>query len=278
MLKKVNALVLGLAVLLAFACEKNNNPEVTPNVSNNQNAPKCVATSWQAVATNPAISGQYEYDNQSRIIKAKYYTDIYWTYQLEIQYNNAGAIQEIIGRNVATNAVLERIIYDYNPGGQLIKRTYYTTNFAGQYGLTNWNTYEYNAANKLNKINHYQPADPNVAVAFSTITYPGPDQVTMEIYSFTNSSPFLGHRYENTYDSRKKPQPFVGIRPTDDFDLLSEGNLTIEKHTTYSGSDSTTVIKNFTYQYNENGFPTEKNISWNGNAPALTEIFNYTCQ
>jgi hypothetical protein len=37
-----------------------------------------------------AYSGQYEYDNLSRIIKAKYYTDNNWNYQFDIYYNAAG--------------------------------------------------------------------------------------------------------------------------------------------------------------------------------------------
>jgi hypothetical protein len=117
----------------------------------------------------------------------------------------------VIGNNAAANDTAERITYDYNQTDQLVKRTYYSNNFAGQYSLSGWNTYEYNANNKLIKINFYTPADPNAVSGFSTITYPAPDKLTMEVYSIINGVPIIGHRFENTYDNQKKPQFFVGL-------------------------------------------------------------------
>lgn len=281
-MKKIHALIVGLIFLLAAGCSKEKDPQPEANTpANSTTAPACRITSWHWL-NDPSqnYSSQFEYDSQQRLTRVNVYKETSLNFVRNFSYNAAGAISEITVSHAATNAVMERMVYAYNAAGQLSKRTYYADNFAGQFLLQRWDVYKYNAANKLAEIYSHYPPLPDSVSGYSVVTYPAPNQVTLQNYAIVNGRTVKGYRVENTYDNQPNPSPYRFIFYTDNLELLSQNNLLLTKETTFTngGSDSATNITALTYQYDANGLPTEVYRSYNGSAALPWESFGYSCE
>jgi hypothetical protein len=252
-LKKVNALVLGLAVLLTVSCGVEEKKKEDP-------APiEPTQETCQLTSAGSAVLLRYAYDSKGKVDSMYIRGSTYF----KVIYNSAGNPTEIKSFDI-NNTPIALTTYSYNSNGILESR------FSGPLpsdGYSNRNyKYYYNSANQLIKQTvHWKDT---VTLEKITYSYPAPDQVISKGYSpATNGGGYpLYYTRHNYYDNMKNPTLLLGYLIDDP---LSSHNV-IRMITTEHPSNTTSTI-DYTYVYNEAGFPVKRtrngspNYSWTYN-------------
>src|SRR5688572_8159048 len=179
-LKKVNALVLGLAVLLAVSCGKE---EVADPVSQDPNIvnPECKITEWKQHYDSAALSSIHHYDGQGRVSEIVTTMGNSIRSHIKFEYNTAGKISKASWLD--NNVVQDYILYDYSADGLRIKEsTYYKSVPTAPFSLFVMFTNEYNGAKKLIKRNRFENYDLTTPITFWTFTYQLPNKVITDTY------------------------------------------------------------------------------------------------
>src|SRR5687768_15087339 len=117
MLKKVNAIMLSLAVLLAFGCGED---EPEPENINNPTQEKCLITKAYAPGAGPnSVIFENFYDSNKRLIRQHNYS---YSYVL-FEYDVTGLVVTRKYYNKADSSLARYDISEYNQNGLLTKRT-----------------------------------------------------------------------------------------------------------------------------------------------------------
>jgi hypothetical protein len=269
LMKKVNALVLGLAVLLAIRCGKQNKQD-DPDPINSQRQ-QCIITSIVETRFNSPNTTAFYY-NPQRVLMGYNNGDRYSSTKdsVSLLYDSAGELDKVI--EYENGIVKGYITYDFNSAGLLNKAsTFHGTFGSGTAALVMYNTFEYNSANKLIKINSFNGQ--HQAFVYSKYIYPSATSVRNEIYQIANNDTLpLGQIREYTFDNNKSFQNLLG--PAYRVGQISENNpLTLK--ITYPGID--TANYSYSYTFNSYGFPISETAYFNGNQSSNT-IYNYDCQ
>ncbi|MFC5271114.1 hypothetical protein [Adhaeribacter terreus] len=262
-MKKVNVLILGLAVLLAFGCsgdEKKDDPIPEDQVQKN-----CLLTK----IVSPETTYDLIYNSAGKVIRINdTRQDSTISSHMEITYNAGGNIAEIKHFN-NKNATYLQEIFSYN--SQNLPDTIYSI-YSFQTGT--FNTYEYNAAGQLTKWSNFSGSKVTPS-HYTEVTYPAPNQTKEMLYSYDAlGNVLLNSTYEKQYDNKKSPHaPFDAVfKP-----IISSNNLLSFKITNHS--QGTTLIYTYTYIYNAADYPIQQAVTYSHvPLPPAVSTFTYNCQ
>lgn len=283
-LSKVNAFIFGLALLGALGCEsgKNNDPAPAAGAPTqapdpgtttpaNPNLGKCMLSEARFMESGTEIIITYQFDENKRVSRESWKENgVENPEHSRFMYNTAFQVtRRVFYRN---NTPLSFDEFEYNPEGQLIKKTFkdYNGQGGGNGTLEGYNTYEYNASKMLSRLNYYN--ENSELTGYSLYTYPGPQAATKKQYEVTAGTASLYVTLEYTFDDKKSLMQTLGGILSDE--LISNHNETAVKATytnPYRVETATT-----TYQYNAEGLPTKATITADG-ASSDTD-FSYNCQ
>ncbi|MFC5271115.1 hypothetical protein [Adhaeribacter terreus] len=276
-MKKVNALVLGLAVLLAFGCGGDEPEPVNPDSNNNpdnSNTVKCLIT--RRIHDSPTVyTTTYELNAQNKVLKSTSYTNGSYRYESVYEYDNLG--RKIKAERKDGNFIIEYFTFEYNAAGQLEKRTnFYRGSSTSPLTLNGWYFYEYDTSNRLIKWSDFASGSPNAPMAFRNYAYPAANKITEALYIIKSGTPTWQDSIEYILDGHKRP--LTTGSSLDKMELLTNQNILSEKQTYDNGPGTTINIENYTYQYNADGFPTQVMRSFNGSPSVLHADYTYNCQ
>jgi hypothetical protein len=248
---KINALVLGFAVLFAAGCgEKDEHQDDPTPVKATQGT--CLLTGEGNV--------RYNYNSQGKLDQMIFTGVIH----KDFIYNTEGKMAEIKTFDTNHN-LIEWATIAYNSNG--LPQSRFTRHTPVNGVTTVWQSKSYyNSANQLIKQTYH--LDDTVTIDLTTYSYPGADQVVRKYY---NKLPAGGYQLTRTmhayHDNMKSPDLFLGYL-YGEYQHASEHNVVKVVDTDHR--NNSTVTKNYIYVYNAEGFPVknfEDNRTW-----------TYTCQ
>ena len=264
---KVKVLILGLLVLLAFGCGKDDDEVVA--------VPTCKTTQY----VNNGNIYELVYDGQDRLVQVntRYFMNPQMQPYIAISYNAAGRISEVKSFKGDGVSVAATEVFDYNANGLLNK---ITLTYAGQSPYTR-KTFEYNAAGQLVK-----ESDHNLTEVFlyTTFTYLPGNKVKEERYcspgNGTNSYS-LCTVMEWTFGTVKNPMSGFGyINESLSFTALRSAFLPesykVARAITNgvpSGEDVTVL----NYTFNPEGYPLTQTSVTSGKESGAA-AYSYNCQ
>ncbi|KAA9340215.1 hypothetical protein [Adhaeribacter soli] len=290
MLKKVNALILGLAVLLAVGCGKDD-----PKPQSNPQTPAqrtCKLTKY--VLSYPVVGSYYEehyvYDNAGKVIWINYVNfssgstvPAKDSTRNEIIYHPDGRVKETVQTSYS-GTYTKRNFYYYNNADLLKEVSDYDRN---QGTPSFWNfsyKYEYNAAEQLIKSTSFTFLD----TAFKSemhFSYPTANQVKSMHYSTDSSGvTHLDATVIFQSDGSKSPYIIAGNFMQGGYLQLNNflpgatpfgKNVISSSYTNYTNGQSGTQFYQNTY--NAHGYPIERTTSENGRI-FIKEKWYYYCQ
>ncbi len=274
LVKKVKVVVLGLVVLLAIGCGKEDDtvkvkePEVV--------SPKCQLTEWQIHDGGGSIyKFAYNYDGQGNLIKK----DEFWINaslgtnalrgHIDFEYNADNQVSKMSW--FFYNDLWEYYTYQYNAAGKVERQNNFTNRTASGPVLANWYIYDYDANQKLIKQSLFG-AGSTTPSQYWEFTYPAANKVISKWFEVPPSGPKLSGTEEYTFDNQPRAPRFGKMLQLED--MLSEHNLVLK--TANYGSQTNTW--NYLYRYNSDGFPVSKRTSSSGRPAVLEDSITYICQ
>ncbi len=285
LLKKLNAVLAGLLVLLAFGCGGTEEDPTPDPVS----VPAATARHCRVTESSSHVYGYeyaYTYNAAGQVIKAVRTSPLTYlsNYDL-VEYNTLGLVDKIT-RKKADHTLSEYRIYEYTPDLLVQKETKYAlANPADSTSAApfTFNEYTYDAQRRLTRITYFaanQPATPSGFTAF-TFRPDGSlleeqynnDLITVSVsreYQFTNSkAPAEKVAYFDLWDSLQPPS--AGI-------LFNKVPASITQ--THYNSTGTVVQQNtfqYNYTFNADGYPLVQSMGTPGQQP-LINSWTYNCQ
>jgi hypothetical protein len=263
MLKKVNAIFLGLATLLAFGC---GGDEVEPTpviVANNPADQKCQLTQMKYTrGTDPdSLTSVLEYNAAGKISKATGYQGGRSFTEIGT-YNAAGQLIRL------DHSYGSYQLFDYNNLGLRSKVSYYRVSSpGGPASLDDYKTYAYDSNKKLIKISSFDPSQGNILTGTEEFTYPSATSAKQEDY---DNSRRLLVTTDYTFDDKIGLDHLLG----EEFGLVSDHNVLTE--TVNNGSSVYNL--GYTYEYNADGYPTKKRYTTDGVTSPDIFTFSYNCK
>ncbi|KAA9340212.1 hypothetical protein [Adhaeribacter soli] len=283
MLKKGNALILMLAVLLTVGCGKedaNNDPKPNNSTGNITGQRTCVLVSTQSY--NLEDAWRFFFNAQGQIIKALKGTSNNGL-QL-ITYSATGKIKNVRRYRMPAKEIQESSFYQYNSDSLLSRETIFipaTPGDSASLYAVRENYFEYDPGKRLVKITSFLLTQPGGSDGYITFTY-NPDGSLLE-ERFGGIPSQLGWRKKTKFVSGKAPaekQAFLNLPSM--FLYSSHGIVfnrlpaTIEETQYSSNGVGHTSIFNYSYLFNTDGYPTEQIMTFPGQQP-LTNYWTYNC-
>ena len=269
MLKKVNALVLGLAVLLALGCGKDyKQDEPSPE---NMALKDCLLTKSTDAGGE---ANEYIYNSAGKVESINYISSSTGQkFRISEQiYNSDGNISEYKFYQW-NNVNDQKHIYTYNADKLLASRTFvqlqnniWTEKKADQY--------RYNAARQLIKKSYHSSLPDTTTDYYSLYSYPATDQVVEKFYLKDVAGNFkLRFTFHYKYDDKSFYATSLGY---------SDWNPQLSKHNVISEATidhfaGTTTTETYAYTYNADGYPVQYFNTTSGQ-PILHRNYEYTCQ
>ncbi len=271
MLKKVNALILGLATLLALGCggdEPEPQPDNTVVPPQTQVFKNCRLKKSIGVGSGTT---EFFYNNQGQLILAKNGNSPGISYD----YNNLGKISR--ANNLAVNNVPYSFQdYEYNTDSLLVKITYSRqTNVPGQFEAFGSNTFTYDANKRVVSTENYDLSKPGVVQTRSDFTYSAANKVKRSNYKlniYTNIME-LDSEFEITYDNQKTPNHGYELSNT----IMKHNQISMTGVNYQNGVVFQQVSSTTSYTFNASGYPIESIRSEVGKSNTVTS-YEYECQ
>src|SRR5687767_12981275 len=165
LMKKVNALVLGLAVLLAFGCG-NDDPE-----------PPSQGLCQLLNSTDDGLTAEYIYNIDNQVIRInRNWANPLSKFHEEITYNSNGNLSEIKGFD---NNDIQRVTWAFIYNANNLPDTVYILENSTK---IRYIKYEYNSEKKLIKRGEYDPFS-HTMYQLKEISYPTDEQTKEMVYS-----------------------------------------------------------------------------------------------
>ncbi len=273
-MKKVNALFLGLTILLAAACGKEDKPDdPAPDISNPAQ-PVCLLTqlySQNSNGTRNNISENF-YDSNRRLTRQNYYSNDYLLYE----YDASGLTVTSKTFRKTDSTLTSYAVTEYHASGLLKKRTTYgKTGASTTIAETGSTFYDYNAGGELLKKSLYLPANKNHATWITNYTHLPNGVLKEEVYKNSNNNMVLDYTSIWTFDNKKAPA-------TSEFykNGFNKANNVIHNVDRFAGSTDS-IVYNYSYQYNAEGYPTQLTAvvtGANGSANSYTQLYDHDCR
>lgn len=270
-LKKVNALIMGLLVLLAIGCGKDEKEEIRPAQQ------KQVCTLVSARVNNYPY--KFQYDSSGKLIRIDLLSDIdnsSLEYRI-LEYNSAGKIAKTNFYGSWNNSFMRSEIYSYNAAGLLYQKAL-TENL--QSPPVVYETFEYDSLNQLLKKSHVNCAD---GPHYSTYSYPANNIIKEEVYKEYNRQFYLTEIREWRFGTVKNPLGQFGYL---DFGYENDGinrtlytfdYLATSYKSTFPGPVLDELETNITYTFNPDDYPITGTANRN-NLYIINNTYEYSCQ
>lgn len=263
-MKKVNALVLGLAVLLALGCEKEE-PSAPVNAGTDpETYTRCQLTSDRV----DTLTSRYTYNAQGKVVEKAY------AYGKEkYEYNALGKISRLI-RFHSQADTSEVDVFEYNSDSLLVKVTQRSgATPAGVIYKWAITTIAYDAQNRVASQFSHDVNQPGTIFRKVEYTYAGANKVESKAWEL--------NRVDNTWqlhneavlvcDNQKTPHGKNS--PYNSLTGHNELSYAVTFYLPYNYSHSRTT----TYTYNAAGYPTSSTSVTDGQYTSIS-TFNYNCQ
>lgn len=270
-LKKVNALVLGLAVLLAVGCgEEAKKEDPTPENPVQKNCLLSKETNFQGYVT------EYHY-NSAGNVESIDYSDInapgYVHHAYQMSYNADGNITEKKFFQPSDNLNDQTTLYTYNTDKLLVKRKNIML-VKNVWEDREIHEYKYNAAKQLIK-ESYRGSGDTTTQNYALYSYPAPDHVVVDTYFKDAAGNYiLTYNTHFYFDNKNYHGSSLGyLRFPDDKASLLKRNIISYSSTDYRSGKTTTNTT--AYVYNEEGYPVQ---IVNPATGAASTTFDYSCQ
>ena len=265
MLKKVNAIIFGLAVLLAFGCGSENNQD-DPQPENISTTKRCLLNN---ITSGGLAGSQHHYDANGRLIRIG---DVTGQRNL-INYDATGLIvtAKFYQYYLQDTSLTSYRVLEYFPNGLLKKTTDFRRVTSGA-PLTESGsmTQNFNAAGQLLKRSYYSATNKVWPYHYSDYTHLPDWVVKEEHYQNTNNIPVLDFTSYYTFDNKKLPFTLS------DFHKDGWGYGNVLQNTDVDKYNDTTIYS-WSYQYNTKDYPTEMTSSIDG-IFQYKNLYNYNCQ
>lgn len=263
--KKVNALILGLVILLAAACTGNTARQEQGAFLQATEAP--FLEQLTAATASSFIAKSYFYDTAGRLaeIQIKNYeirhnkvsadTILLGTDAEKFVYNAAGQLASriLIISEQHPDSVFERRDFEYNAHKQVSKIIYTTKRYAPASFYTM--TCNYDERQKLSKQSLLNQS--GQVMAYNILSYPTANTIKGESYSAVQGPPVLVSTQLATFDDRKCPNPYD--RAPHHF-MVNLSDIRLSDNNLVSVSIQDEYRKQeirYSYKYNKSGFPME---------------------
>lgn len=240
-----------VALSITSSCKKDDGPD--PNITT---APACKV---MKITDSDGDIVKIDYDSKDRIVKI---TDD--TYYLSLEYDNDNRITKI--SDYDDNLLESTRTLEYNAKNQWVKMT------VTEPGVSGAETYtaEYDASGMRTKITL---KDNNTTESIRSFEYANGNLMKeTDTYYFGSSSYNSTTIYEYYTDKENKLQSLYDIIGIG-FNGSTSKNLVRKE--TYKGSGSTTSIDEYTYEFNNKGFPTK--ITQKSGANTDVTLLEYQC-
>jgi hypothetical protein len=253
-LKKVNALVLGLAVLLAVGC---GGDEPEPDPQNNPGNEKEVLTQIIKQQAGQNTKQTFEYNSEYKIAKVvnefQDATGTFSSYSL-IDYNSAGKIKKVTTYDTNNQAYAYKT-YDYNNAGQVNSIENYFKDFtSGAIALQQKVTYEYDSIDHLKTQRFFN--NQNTLTQYYTFSNLISGSTYKDEYVMVNGNAELRRTLEYTFDNNMGINQLLGVLY--DEDLISSHNINTMRIIPHPSNPVKYYY--YSYTYNATGYPTEQII------------------
>ncbi|MFC5271116.1 hypothetical protein [Adhaeribacter terreus] len=269
-MKKVNALVLGLAVLLAFSCEKEKKDDPAPETPQPAEATfkGCILTQDSSFSGSYKIN--YKHNAKGQITELKYFTRTdttteQFTYKpdgniVTFSYSNPQEGAGYLSYQYNANNLISRIDINNQPKG------------SGQFALDLYMLFTYDSLQRVKQRTSFYP--PFTTWSYQDrYTYLPTGNIVVKRYTDGNGIPMLTNTTEYGFDTKKNPTPTQ-------LTLIGD-ELYTSHNTTYKRSvhHTTNVTNEFfiTYQYNADDYPVNRTVVRN-NYPTGGNAYKYHCQ
>ena len=263
MLKKVNALILSVAVLLAVGCGKEDDSDkVQPAPEGNFKSCRIKTSKQDTTTTN------YFYDSQGRMIQ----TQSGGGYSEKFIYNSLGKVSTYINMRSAIDTNQVRV-YEYDPDSLLIKITSRSGVHPtwGNYEITYVTTLVYNSQKQVITMFTDLKNGPDIKRSY---TYLPNNKLKIESFEQGNQNAWiLNAETEMTFDNKKRPwdKNDVYSSVVDHNEVATTSKFYNNGTLAYSHSRITT------HTYNSAGYPTES-ISVTDGQWTSVDKYEYDCQ
>jgi hypothetical protein len=263
--KKVNALVLGLAVLLAIGCGSE-----VPEPEKESQERTCKVTK----STYDQFTNKYHYNAAGKVSRVDIINpDPADNTHEEFLYDAAGNLKEIIIFGVNNvKSMQER--YTYNQDNLPDTIYYLHQGSGGTSAADGYMLHQYNSAKQLLKTSYFPDRQATVPNNTADFTYPAPGQAIEKQY-IKNAAGILQLEYTAHYQFDDKPNPLADLAHLNQLFMVMPHNLTafqITYHTSGFSSSQTTA-----YSYNAEGYPVSYTIS-SPDFPSVSGSYEYNCQ
>lgn len=273
-LKKVNALVLGLVVLLAFGCGGDEpEPDQKAEEPQAQNYTRCrIETS--------TIQGQlskFIYNAQGEVIQI---TDATGKVTAEITYDSSGLLIEKAGYSYFGSIPTNKTVYEYNADSLPQKQIDYNRISATDPLVeSGYHTFTYDAQKNLISRAYYAASNPGVPYSRSDFFFDANGIATRSEHyvrnSFTNTLELTSAGETLRFDNKKFAGQ--GVLYFDQFRTSGHNPLESISKQYQNGNLVSTTTYTYTYTYNAAGYPTQRVMTTNaGNSSAIN--YEYSCQ
>ena len=252
-MKKVNALVLGLAVLLAFGCDGGEKKEDPTPV--NQVQKDCLITK----EIYNEDTAEYTYNSAGQFVSVYSTLNSVKKYRLnEILYNADGNIFEKRSFQPNSNSHDQKFVFSYN-ADKLPASITYSMLQNNVWKDMSFTYFKYNAAKQLIKKSYYTSYD-TAAIFYALYSYLAPNHIIQTCYQKDNTDNYpLTYTYDLYYDNKQFYRLSLGYyaltHSTFEEGLVSKHNLATV--TTTDHLHGTTSTYNYGYTYNNHDYPVE---------------------
>ncbi len=250
-----------LSILLIVGCDKKDDPAVV----------KCFLTE---IVTSE-LSSTYAYSREGNLTLV--------TYTFEDGGNPVTSVITVTfdtnGNFSKTENGLSTETYLYDDDNRLTEsKHFYDDDF------THGDHYVYNSSGQLIKTEGYEVNSLNTEITnwysdYEYISTASKNASRASRYDLHNSSFVLSNTFEYEYDEKKKPYDYI---LADILDYVfgeeqpSENNII--KETVKDSFNNTVASVNYSYQYNENGYPTVQTASRVGSTTTRSTTYTYNCR
>jgi uncharacterized protein YcfL len=209
LMKKVNGLILSLAVLLAVGCGSDD-PKPDPDKTTIPANQGCIITAAEVLEFGNSTKAVFEFDSQRRFIRINNLTNgvLQNAYKL-VDYDNAGRISRITEKGSSNHD--DYHLYTYNAAGLVTRDDHYDVD-SGQATLSSYLLYTYDSNNKLIRKDGYDIEQTTFLAAYSLFTYPAANTARQEKYHLEIKGAPLKHiaTINYAFDNKKKYKTIAG--------------------------------------------------------------------
>ncbi|MBK0403207.1 hypothetical protein I5M27_09435 [Adhaeribacter sp. BT258] len=267
-LKKVNASVLGLVVLLAFGCGGDE-----PEPDNTQNPDEQIFKSCRVkkMTYNGSTEFNHTYNSQGHLVATYVAGSLTETYE----YNNLGKVsRHIILRSGTDTSAINT--FKYNADSLVTKViSKYRLNPTDSFSISNILNIVYDSQKRRIRDSTQTFGQVNAYDTKSNYTYLTGNKVRITgfIYNTQTNSWDLSSENETTYDNQKRPNyNYNGIFG----DVLNHNVVSIARTEYSAGVVTSASINTMTHTYNASGYPIES--IYNTGQGVSVFKYEYDCQ